>query len=218
MAPESPRLSVDVVPVYTDNGHLHVVVGKRAFAPYKGKYALPGVLIIAGETLQEAALRALRTKVGAGVMSDHPLRRFGIYDQAARDKRGPTFSVGDVAVIDPDILDPNVAATKSMPVADAVGLPFDHDLIITGAVGYLASHLWDDDDIPGRAVPQTIAQDLLGDEFTTTQMVNLLGDIDPSFNTTNTSRLLKSQKVLARAGGGKSTGGRAPTLWRFKGV
>src|SRR5439155_4983483 len=62
---------------------------KRAF---EGKRALPGVLVLPGETFEVAARRALRTKAGLDASSWY-LEQLGTYGSPDRDSRGRVVSV-----------------------------------------------------------------------------------------------------------------------------
>jgi 8-oxo-dGTP diphosphatase len=209
-APESPRLSVDVVPlVRGDDGRPALLLSKRQFEPALGRFALPGVLVIAGESLDEACRRALRSKSGIEPGHIRWIDRTGVYDSPVRDERGPTISISYLAVID----DPEAARRPQnrLSCLPAVPgrLPFDHHRIISEAVAHAAAHLFDHH---GR-----LARAFLGDRFTTSKMVELLSGIDPAFNSTNTHRLLSAQAGLAKGSGAASTGGRAPRVWEWTG-
>jgi len=204
VTPQSPRLSVDVVPVSVGaDGRLRLTLTRRQFAPHKGELALPGVLVVAGESLAQACERALASKVG--ITETTLMDRVGIYDSPVRDARGPTISIAHVAVVDP-VQDTHA---HTVPVADLpVPLPFDHATIIGDVLAHLGDKLWSDGGYWVRG--------LLGPTFSTSQFAALLADVDPAFNSTNTHRMLRSNPLLEIVGGGPSTGGRAPKLWAFR--
>lgn len=202
--PDSPRLSVDVVPISVDpGGHLRITLVRRLYAPHKGEWALPGVLVLAGESLAQACSRALESKVG--VTDWARMERTGIYDSPVRDSRGHTITVAHLAVVSPV----NSPEVMTVPLADLPEkLPFDHTTIIVDVLTHLAAQLWDDEGVRVRA--------LLGNTFTTSAFAAILTDLDPTFNTTNTHRLLRTNPLLETVGGGASTGGRAPKMWAFR--
>src|SRR5437763_13630175 len=86
-----PSVAVDVALLTVrPPGELAVLVHRRADGYGKGKWSLPGTFIHEGETLQEAALRALRGKVG--VRGEHP-EQLPVFDAIGRDDRGRVLSV-----------------------------------------------------------------------------------------------------------------------------
>lgn len=207
----TPLLSVDVIPLIAGaDGTLEVLLSQRIFEPYLGELALPGVLMVAGETLVEACHRALRTKSGLQPSAVRYLRLVGLADSPTRDSRGPTISAGYLAVIDPedDALNgaPNRLFTLDrLPAA----LPFDHAAIIRGALEWTGEHLWDGEG--------ALARSLLGEHFTTVKAVRVISQLDPAFNTTNGRRLLSSKRCLERVGRVSGRGaGRPANLWRFR--
>jgi len=202
--PDSPRLSVDVVPVSVGpGGHLSITLVRRLYAPYEGEWALPGVLVLAGESLAQACSRALESKVG--ITDWMRMDRTGIYDSPVRDARGHTITVAHLAVVKP-VEHPRV---RAVGVRDLPTLPFDHATIITDTLAYLACHLRDEEGASRLRA-------LFGESFTTSTFAAALSDLDPTFNTTNTHRWLRSHPLLDSTGGGASTGGRAPTMWTFR--
>jgi ADP-ribose pyrophosphatase YjhB (NUDIX family) len=171
--------------------------------------ALPGVLVVAGESLIEACHRALVTKAGTVPGAVRWMRRVGVHDSPVRDERGPTISISYLAVIE----DPEASRRPSNRAYDLSAvpkkLPFDHTAIIAEALGWAAEHLWDEDG--------SLALALLGPEFSTVRMNGLLSQLDPGFNTTNTTRMLSAQPCLTKTATGPSTGGRPATVWSFTG-
>lgn len=93
--------------------------------------ALPGTFVHEGETLGQAALRALRGK--AGVVGLAP-RQLHVFDEPDRDDRGWVLSVGHVDVVRAECLVPAVEArgrSLSLASVDSVlrgrrRLAFDH--------------------------------------------------------------------------------------------
>lgn len=145
-----PLIAVDVVPVMFDNnGVPHVFLSQRLFEPFKGQYALPGVLLDGGESLAEAALRALKTK--AGFHADY-LVDIGFFDNPARDPRNKVVSVAFLALVHPGFWEDahhNTFEYARYPLSvdmfsgDETGfmsgsLPFDHYSIISKARDVLA--------------------------------------------------------------------------------
>ena len=212
--PVSPLLSVDVVPFFVNKeGKVHIVLSKRPYEPYLGEYALPGVLVVAGETLQEAINRALKLKSGIKNNQIGHIMRTGVYDSPYRDSRGPTISIAyavELKEISEEELTSSYNKMISLPIEKNLNLPFDHMSIIIEAIEMLSGQLLEDN---GKWLCA-----FLGDTFTTPQFVNLQKSINPTFNTTNAHRMLSSQKFLMRTGETLFSPGRAPRSWRRKNI
>lgn len=210
-----PLVSVDVVPVWVENGRVMLGLGTRQFEPYEGVLALPGVLMGRERSL-EAALRALKSKVGI----EHPrfLRDIGVFDSAERDPRGPTLSIAKVAVLDPaEVESARRAGTLSgVPLREVAPdspkprkdpLPFDHDGIARQARQYLAGALWTD---------ETLTLSLMGERFTTREATAVHRDLtgDADMHPSNVRRRLTAMRGLRDSGEVVSEGmGRPSTAW-----
>jgi 8-oxo-dGTP diphosphatase len=214
--PVGPAISADVVPLWPQpDGSVRLLLSRRLFEPWPGRLALPGVLVLNGETLEQACRRALVTKSGIAAEHLRLLQLSGVADSPERDQRGHTISVSYLAVVD-DPSAPERPGNATFALAERPsGLPFDHDAIVERALVQARVRLWEDDAALARA--------LLGSPFTTPQAAALLGDIDPGFNGTNTRRVLAAQPSLRRAvpaagpaGTGPGAGrGRPATSWEF---
>jgi 8-oxo-dGTP diphosphatase len=206
----TPLLSVDVIPLTVrEDGTIHVLLSKRIFEPYLGELALPGVLMVAGETLREACLRALASKAGLGEEAVRFLQLAGLADSPTRDERGPTISAGYLAVVDglAPALRESQNRLRQLDELPPV-LPFDHATIIQNALRWVRRHLWDEE---GR-----LARAMLGAQFVTGKAVRVVSQIDPAFNTTNGKRLLASKRFLVQEGRTSGRGaGRPANRWAF---
>lgn len=137
-----PLISVDVVPLRYRPETVEVVLGRRAFEPFAGELALPGVLMQRERSI-DAADRALGSKVG--IEADQVvIRDVGIEDAPERDPRGPTLSIVKVAAVAPGA---TPESGEGVPLAEAVGLPFDHDALIRLAARRLLELLWSDREV-----------------------------------------------------------------------
>lgn len=150
-----PKVSIDVVPLRVlSDGSIQVGLGVRSAEPFKGHHALPGVLLLGGERLNEAGFRALRTKAGLDVDAVRDIRQFATFDSPTRDPRGHTLSVAMVALVNND------AESKDLEwlnLAEAKDLPFDHEAIISSAVRFLSERLWDDSNLVYAVLGQSFS-------------------------------------------------------------
>ena len=151
-----PKVSIDVVPLRVlSDGSVQVGLGIRSGEPFKGHRALPGVLLLGGELLEQAGFRALKSKVGVNIDNVHWLQQFSTFDSPTRDPRGHTLSIAMFAVIKNDVESKGI----EWFALDGTGeLPFDHTSIIKSAVDYIYKNLWESSDL---------VYSLLGNSFST---------------------------------------------------
>lgn len=206
---DQPLIAIDVVPMsFTTAGGLRVATARRAYAPYAGEQALPGVLLDGAEILADGARRALQTKTGLGQQAERHLAQVGAFDGPDRDPRSAAISIAFLAVIDPAA---DSDATWHDVGALPLGLPFDHDRIVDSALERARVVLWSD-------LPLTRA--LLGDPFTTADAARLRIALtgttpDPG----NLNRTLRTNTALARVDATASAGprgGRPPAAWTWQ--
>ena len=159
-----PSVAVDVallsVVWQERRGQLAVLVHRRD----DGDWSLPGTFLRMPERLSEAALRALRDKVG--VTGESP-RQLHVFDELDRDPRGRVLSVAHVDLVPQQRL--NARAGTAVALAPLLGDPpraqlpdgsphltFDHDQVVEHAVEW-ARVAYDASPDPHR---------LLGEQFT----------------------------------------------------
>jgi 8-oxo-dGTP diphosphatase len=85
-----PAVTVDVVLFAMRSDDLAVLLVKRAAAPFKGYWALPGGFVGASEALERVALRELAEETGVTGIAVEQLGAFG---DPGRDPRGHTVSI-----------------------------------------------------------------------------------------------------------------------------
>ncbi|BDZ48987.1 ADP-ribose pyrophosphatase [Frondihabitans sucicola] len=203
---DQPLIAIDVVPLAFDRvAGLLIGTATRAFDPFAGSEALPGVLLGPSELLVAAASRALDAKAGIRAAEVRHLAQLGAFDGPGRDPRSRAISVAFVAVTGPDA----GSATLWTPAASgALDLPFDHDAIIAVAREHVRTRLWSD-------VPLTRA--LTGDTFSTAAGSALeaeLTGLKPHAG--NFHRGLSKHPGLERLDSTAATGGRPATSWRWR--
>ena len=140
-------VAVDIVVLAAGAEGLHVLTAKRPVQPHRGKYALPGVLVQVDEALEDAAGRAVATKVG--LRAD--VRQFGAFGAVDRDPRMRVVSIGYAALLPWRQLETSLGTEQQLCRLDGavlrdrngrkLSLPFDHDQIVQSAAAYLRSDL-----------------------------------------------------------------------------
>ncbi len=204
-----PLISIDVVPVRFNaaTGQVEVGTGTRLFEPFIDEQALPGVLLMQGESIEHGAYRALNSKTG--ILAEHSgyITQLGAFDGTNRDPRGATISIALLSVQEFD-RSPSTRVTWT-PVAESEGLPFDHDTIVKAAVARLAQSLWTDTELTKM---------LLGKTFSTSDALNLCEALGSwPTHSSNFGRWLASNKSVVKADGtsGASGRGRPSAMWHW---
>lgn len=189
-------VSVDVLAVRFMDQAVRFATVRRATEPYIGQQALPGVLLLEGERLAEAARRALRDKGG---MTADAVGQLVVFDEPMRDPRGATLSAAMWAVAH------QPATAEWRAIDDPGSLAFDHHDIVTRCRPLLARMLWND---------QELTRALMGEEFTVGDAIaatQSLWGVMPDRG--NLNKKLASVPGLVHAGHGQGRG--RPSLWRW---
>ncbi len=114
----------------------NVILIKRKYAPFKGKYALPGGFIKYNEDPKQAVIREVREETNLAV---EIIRKIGVYDQKGRDPRGRIVSnaykcrlVRDLSKI---MGGDDAIAAEAVPIEKikTMDLAFDHKKILKDA-------------------------------------------------------------------------------------
>jgi ADP-ribose pyrophosphatase YjhB (NUDIX family) len=140
---QKPFVTVDIVPLTIHEDRLKVLLADRDRQPHPGRAALLGgfIHVPVGMTpgdasAGDAARRVLREKAGITQLYVEQLSTFSGPD---RDPRGWSLSVAYFSLspferIEPALAQPHLHLVE---VEKAVGLPFDHDLMVRAAVSRL---------------------------------------------------------------------------------
>ena len=159
-----PAVSVDIAIFTIRNDELNVLLIKRAEAPFRGEWALPGGFVQMQESLGAAAERELLEETGVSGVYLEQLYTFG---QPDRDPRERVITVAYYALIPSDQVELRAASD-----AEGVGwfsverlpeLAFDHPEILETATDRLAA----------KVEYSTIALQLMPAAFTLTELQNL---------------------------------------------
>ena len=133
-----PRIDVTVDAVvfgYRPKEGISVLLIKRKYAPFKGKWAIPGGFVGKGENLEDAVQRELKEETGIEVNYLEQLYTFG---DPKRDPRKRIMTVAYYALVRPDIYEPHAASDASdvawHNIDSLPKLAFDHSKIMDMAI------------------------------------------------------------------------------------
>ena len=132
------HVSVDVVVLTLLDDELHLVLVRRAQAPFAGVWALPGGYIHADvdQNAKDSAARVLREKAG---IEGAYLEQLACFSGPARDPRGWSVAVAYCALIARQYLPQQDADLKLVPVNELIALPFDHRSMVAAALARVRS-------------------------------------------------------------------------------
>lgn len=159
MTNDQPVVSVDPVALSFGGSSLHVALARRIYPPHVGDLALPGVMLLPGESIHEAALRGLTTKAHINVGDVRYEKSGGFNDESNRDPRGATISLTQIFILNPQV------ELESISPSDIENLPFSHAAIIAAALDDVSAHLFTD---------PAIIPAFLGQEFTAREVSRLM--------------------------------------------
>jgi 8-oxo-dGTP diphosphatase len=121
--------------VIQDNNQ-NIVLVKRKYAPYKGKYGLPGGFIGYNENPEQAVIREVREETNLAV---EIIKKIGTYDQKGRDPRGRIISTAFKCRLIKDLSkmkggdDAITTEAISIDKLKTMDLAFDHKQILKDA-------------------------------------------------------------------------------------
>lgn len=135
MSNQSIKLSVDAVVFGYEKGEISVLLIKRKYEPFKGKWAIPGGFVLNSESLEEAVERELQEETGVKINYLEQLYTFG---KPSRDPRGRVVSVAYFGLVRPNTFK-IFASTDAEEVAwfninELPELAFDHKEILRIAI------------------------------------------------------------------------------------
>jgi 8-oxo-dGTP diphosphatase len=210
---QHPQVAADVAVFAFQAGAMNVLLVRRRYEPYQSYWALPGGLLEASETLEEAAERELREETG---VTDTWMEQLATFSEIDRDPRGRVISCCYLALVDGERarLRPGSDAREAVwrplepllaQIATERVLAFDHDRILAYARQRLAYKL----------EYQNVAWSLLPETFTVSELRRVYeAGIGRAFEPNNFRRIALGWGVLAEAGE-RPTGGRPAALYRF---
>ena len=201
------RVTVDIVIFTVRERRLQVLLVRRKFPPFEGRWAIPGGFVLDGESLEAAALRELEEESGVRDVYLEQLYSFG---DPARDPRGRVVTVSYVALIAPDR--PLAAGTDASDAAwydvdSKPPLAFDHGKILKVALERLRNKL----------EYSTVGFQLLPRKFTLSQLQQVYEAIlGRRLDKRNFRRKMELLKILEPLGEFRRAGiSRPARLYRF---
>ena len=150
------KLSVDAVVFGYEEGVISVLLIKRKFAPFKGKWAIPGGFVLNNESLEEAVERELHEETGIKINYLEQLYTFG---NPSRDPRGRIVSIAYFGLVRPNTFkifaSTDAEQVKWFNIKELPVLSFDHKKILDKAVKRLQ----------GKITYEPIGFELLDNKF-----------------------------------------------------
>ena len=208
------QVSVDVVLLTLVEGELHVVLLRRAHAPFAGVWALPGGYIHADVDAhaQASAARVLRDKAG---IEGAYLEQLATFSGPARDPRGWSVAIAYCALIPAQSLAAvqnsadDGAGLKLVPVSALIQLPFDHAAIVAAAVARVRS----------KSQYSSLPVHLCGPQFTLPQLQQVYEHVlGEPLNKVSFRRKMDEMALLEPVPGAMQAGGahRPAQLYRVR--
>lgn len=202
---------------------LKVLLIKRKVWPYEGMWALPGGFSRDTESMEETARRELQEEAG---VEDVHMEYLQVYSTPGRDPRGWILSHAYVALVQERCLQGRRAADDAAEVGlfpvdevlSSMELAFDHKQIVTDALERIREQMQ----------ITTIAKEFLPEEFTLSELYQVIKTVVPDFQEANFIRKMKStqsrsgllEEALDAKGEPKKSNQysqRAAQLYRFTG-
>lgn len=202
-------LTVDAA-VFTILGNeLKILLVKRKYPPFQGKYALPGGFVEIDEYLKPAVARELEEETGVkGIY----LQKLPVFGDVGRDPRGRVITVPYLALIDGEAVKLHATGDAELAKWHSVyGLPelaFDHKRIIDTALETLREELWKRD----------VAVEILPKKFTLSEMQAAYEIIlDSKLDKRNFRKKIKELGMLRQLSEKRMEGAHRPAqLFSFK--
>ncbi len=165
---------------------LYVMLIQRKVWPFIGKWALPGGFTKETETMYECAQRELKEETA---VDEVHLQYFNVYSTPGRDPRGWIISHAFLALVNEKVLKGRKAAVDAVdvrlvPIREALNmdLAFDHRQILEDALLKVRQEM----------LTTTIAKEFLPEEFTISELYQVIQTVVPEFEERNFVRKITS--------------------------
>ena len=205
--PTPAHVSLAVV-LQVRTGVLQVLLWRRARAPFRGKWSLPGGYLVPGETLEASIRRHLADKVDVRELAH--LEQLETRSDPRRSPREWQLATAYVGLV-PSDADPSVPDdTEWHAVDDLPALAFDHEAIVLAGRERLRAKL----------SYTNLGFALAPAEFTISELRDLYAAaLGHDISATNLQRVLLRRAVLESTGRVRApgpAGGRPGALFRFR--
>jgi ADP-ribose pyrophosphatase YjhB (NUDIX family) len=189
------------------DGRLCVLLWKRARAPFRGRWALPGGGVEPDERLRDAIARHLATKVDVRELAHR--EQLATHSAVDRDPRARVLATAYLGLVPADV-DPELPAdTAWQPVGDLPPLAFDHRFFVDAAVERLRAKL----------SYTNIGFALAPHEFPISELRDIVSAaLGYEVGATNLTRVLTRRRMIEptrRTAASGQAGGRPAALYRF---
>ena len=186
---------------------LSVLLWRRARAPYRGRWALPGGGVAEDERLRAAITRHLAQKVDVAELAH--LEQLATHSNPQRDPRGRVLATAYLGLVPSDIAPTLPDDTAWHPVDALPALAFDHHFFIEAAVDRLRAKL----------SYTNIGFALAPREFTVSALREIVSaSLGYQVGATNLARVLTRRQMIEptnRTAPPGEHGGRPATVYRF---
>jgi len=205
---KSPSVTVDIVIFTIKRDNICVLLIKRKYPPYKGRWAIPGGFIGYNEPLVEAAKRELFEETGVRDVYIEQLYTFG---HPKRDPRKRVITVSYFALISSENLivrpDSDVSDVCWYSIYKLPKLAFDHDKILNYARTRLRN----------KIMYTNVAFQFMPEEFTLTELQKAYEVIlGKKLDKRNFRKKILSSNILTNTNNKKVEGRHRPaTLYHF---
>lgn len=183
------HVAVDCVIFGYENEELKLLLYPRVFEPLKGKWSLMGGFVREKESMDEAALRVLKDRVG---LENIYLEQVGGFSGINRDPGGRVISMAYYALIRIDEHDRDLANEFGAiwwPVTNLPEMVFDHNEMVDQGLKLLQR----------KASIDLVGRELLPEKFTLTQLNNLYNAIfQKQFDAGNFRKKLSTLNMLEK--------------------
>lgn len=205
---EKHLVSVDVVIFSIKDNDVKVLLVKRKYKPFEGKWAIPGGFVHPHESLREAAVRELDEETG---VKDVYLEQLYTFGKPKRDPRGRVITVAYYALMDSAKTELKAATDVSeaqwFSLSEIPELAFDHKGILEYAIKRLK---W-------KFEYTTAAFALLPKKFTLTELQSIYEIVfKQEFDKRNFRKKILSLDILKEEGIKKDVSHRPPQLYSLK--
>lgn len=208
--PPWPAYPHEVVAVVLSvrRGVLSTLLWRRALAPYRGRWALPGGGVGADERLRTAILRHLADKVDVRDVAH--LEQLATHSNIKRDPRGRVLATGYLGIVPSDAEPVLPADTSWHPVGDLPPTAFDHAEFVRAGVDRLRAKL----------SYTNLGFALAPEEFTMSQLRDLISAaLGYPVTPTNLERVMTRRDLIeptGRRAASGTEGGRPARTYRFR--